>query len=85
MDDYRQVSCEFYAMCELAILRSETLRVAWRGARGQAHIEALRPIDLRTRRHAEFMVAYNCRGTRRVIRLDRVRSATPINTPAAEG
>jgi len=82
MDDYRPVSCAFYGMCEMAILRRETLRVAWRGARGQARVEALRPTDLRTRRHAEFMVAYNNRGARRIIRLDRVRSATPVRAAA---
>lgn len=79
MDKYKPISCELYGMYEMAILRREPLRISWHGARGQDHVEALRLTNLRTRQHAEYMIAYNHFGERRVIRLDRVREAVPVH------
>ncbi len=72
---YTPVSCETYSRYELAILRGQALRVCWKGARGTDRVETLVPLDLRTRRHAEFMIARDLYGRRRVLRLDRIQRA----------
>ena len=76
--DYVPISCAEYSRYELAILRGQALRVSWHGARGVTRVEALRPVDLRTRRHAEFMIARNHLGQQRVLRLDRITSTERI-------
>ncbi|MEJ2059923.1 MAG: transcriptional antiterminator, Rof [Gammaproteobacteria bacterium] len=77
-NEYIPISCADYSRYELAILRGQALRVSWRGARGVAHVETLIPLDLRTRTHAEFLIARNQEGSRRVLRLDRIRHAEPV-------
>lgn len=71
--DYRPISCERYAELELAILRREHLRVAWRTASGKSRIEQLHPLDLRTRQHAEYLIAEDADGELLEIRLDHIR------------
>ena len=75
---YTPISCEIYSNYELAIIRRCLLRVVWEGAGGIDRIETLKPSDLRTRRSAEFMIARNQLGHRRVLRLDRIKSAEII-------
>jgi Rho-binding antiterminator len=70
---YTPISCDTYSRYELAILRGQGLRVAWRGARGIDRVEHLQPVDLRTRTGGEYMIARNLLGQRRVMRLDRIR------------
>ncbi|ACL74037.1 transcriptional antiterminator, Rof [Thioalkalivibrio sulfidiphilus] len=70
--DYTPISCELYSEYELAIMRGRTLKVRWKDRYGMDRVETLRPTDLRTRRHAEFMIARNQLGQRRVLRLDRI-------------
>ncbi len=69
---YVPIPCDIYSRYELAILRGQSLRVAWRGARGIDRIEHLKPVDLRTRSGGEYMIARNRLGQRRVMRLDRI-------------
>jgi hypothetical protein len=69
-------------MYEIAIIQRQPMRVSWLGARGVPRVEALRLVKLRTHRHAEYMIAYNRAGQRRVLRLDRVYSARSLNKPA---
>lgn len=69
---YVPISCELYSRYELAILRGQALRVSWCAACGVHRVEMLMPVDLRTRRHAEFMIARTLEGSRRVLRLDRI-------------
>jgi len=59
-------------------MRGLTLRIAWHERRGLLRVECLRPIDLRTRWHAEFMIARTLAGHLRVLRLDRIREAAPL-------
>ncbi|MFW5454646.1 transcriptional antiterminator, Rof [Thioalkalivibrio sulfidiphilus] len=73
--DYTPISCELYSEYELAIMRGRTLKVRWKDRYGMDRVETLRPTDLRTRRHAEFMIARNQLGQRRVLRLDRIVDA----------
>ena len=80
-NDYRPISCALYSGYELAILHREWLRVCW-GRGGQLRLETLRPIDLRTRRGQEFMIARNLNEVCLVLRLDRIRRALSM---AADG
>ena len=68
---YSPMDCEQYSRLELAILRGRTLRLRWVG-RCMSHIEYVRPEDLRTRRHAEYLVLHDAMNRRRFLRLDRI-------------
>ncbi|HEX5055706.1 MAG TPA: transcriptional antiterminator, Rof [Gammaproteobacteria bacterium] len=76
--EYVPVKCSIYAQYELAILKGQALRIAWTGHQHQSHVETLYPVDLRTRWHSEFMIAHNQLGQQRVLRLDRIQSATVL-------
>jgi Rho-binding antiterminator len=68
---YSPMDCEQYSRLELAILHGRTLRLRWVG-RGMSHIECVRPEDLRTRRHAEYLLLRDGMTRRRFLRLDRI-------------
>jgi Rho-binding antiterminator len=68
---YSPMDCEQYSRLELAILHQCTLRLRWVG-RGLTHIEFVRPEDLRTRRHAEYLLLRDALNRRRFLRLDRI-------------
>jgi Rho-binding antiterminator len=72
MPEYTPIPCELYSEYELAIMRRRALRVRWKDRYGMDRVETLKPTDLRTRRHAEFMIARNHLGQQRVLRLDRI-------------
>ena len=78
MSDYTPIACELYARYELWILRGQTLRVIWRGANASLHIETLRPIDLQTRAHVEYLVAKRGTGEHLELRVDRIAGAEPL-------
>jgi Rho-binding antiterminator len=79
---YIPIPCDIYSRYELAILHRQALRVAWRGARGIDRIEHLKPLDLRTRSGGEYMIARNLLGEWRVMRLDRIKNAKPLQINA---
>jgi len=70
--DYTPISCELYSEYELAIMRGRTLKVRWKDRYGMDRVERLKPSNLRTRNHGEFMIARNHLGQSRVLRLDRI-------------
>lgn len=78
MTDYRPIACEIYAELELAILRRKRLRLAWRDCDGTHHVARLRPKDLMTRRHEEYLLCEDGGGNRVEIRLDRIIRFDPI-------
>lgn len=73
-DDYSPIDCGLYSHYELAIMHRARLRLTWRDASGETHIGIVTPLDLRTRRGAEFMIATQQDGTELEIRLDRITS-----------
>lgn len=77
-DDYTPIDCTTYSEYELAIIRGWALRVAWEEADGVSHIELLKPRDLQTREHVEYLIAERESGERIEIRLDRIRGAQRI-------
>ncbi len=76
--DYTPIPCAVYNRYEVAILNGQTLRVVWKSARDIDRVETLRPLDLRTRSGAEYMIARNHIGQFRVMRLDRIKRAEPL-------
>ncbi len=77
--NYKPISCTLYNFYEVTILDRKSLRIVWKSTRGLDRIETLRPVDLRTRNHAEYMIARNQIGQCRVLRLDRIKHATTIS------
>ena len=72
MTDYRPIPCRMYAELELAVMHQLSLRLGWRLPGGERHLEPVRPLDLYTRNHEEFLVAEDMTGQRLEIRLDRI-------------
>lgn len=68
---YSPMDCAQYSRLELAIVQKRALRLRWLG-RGVTHIEVVRPLDLRTRRHAEYLILRDALDRRRILRLDRI-------------
>jgi len=78
MTDYTPVDCGLYSEYELAILRRRRLRIYWHEADGQARIDVLMPVDLRTRRGEEFLVLERADGQSTELRLDRIGRVEPV-------
>jgi Rho-binding antiterminator len=75
MTDYTPVACDLYSEYEVAIVQRKRLRLSWRQAGGQLRVELLRPVDLRTRNHAEFLLAETLKGNKLELRLDQIIKA----------
>jgi Rho-binding antiterminator len=69
---YTPIECGRYSELELAIMHKEFLKISFLGSGGLMHIETLRPVDLRTYKKAEFLIAVSLSGVHRVLRLDRL-------------
>ncbi|MDN3516908.1 transcriptional antiterminator, Rof [Aquisalimonas lutea] len=78
MSDYHPIACETYAALEIAIVQGTRLRMGWQSPDGHWHLEALLPVDLRSRDHAEFLIAQRSVGRPLEIRLDRIRRFRPL-------
>ncbi|MGD2056120.1 MAG: transcriptional antiterminator, Rof [Gammaproteobacteria bacterium] len=72
MTDYLPIDCGRYSEYELAILQRRRLLLGWRDCAGTLHMEWLRPVDLRSRKGAEFLRVVDHAGDEREIRLDRL-------------
>jgi Rho-binding antiterminator len=72
MTDYTPIDCGLYSKYELAILRGKSLRTWWRESNGKMHIEALKPRDLRTANHEEYLIAEDLNGRQLQVRLDYI-------------
>lgn len=72
MSDYRPIDCSLYSLYELAVMHRQRLRVVWRCSDGMVHMEILLPIDLRTRDHAEYLLAGRQTGEELEMRLDQI-------------
>ena len=77
---YQPIDCATYSEYELAIMRACRLKLCWRGRGGIDRVETLLPTDLRTRSHAEYLIARNLQGAIRVLRLDRIRLQEVLET-----
>ena len=71
MSDYRPVSCALHSEFELAIMRGQRMALKWNDDDGVARRAVVRPVDLVTKNHEEFLVI-EYEGERWAIRLDRI-------------
>jgi len=69
--DYRPIACGTYSQLEVAILHRTPIDCLWTDVDGGRHEARLLPLDLRTRDHAEYLVAETPEGQVE-IRLDRL-------------
>jgi len=74
---YTPIPCERYSELELAILHRQALRIRWRRD-GLDHIATVHPLDLRTRRGAEYLQLRDSAGRRQWWRLDRLGRFEPV-------
>jgi len=72
MTDYTPIDCGLHSEYELAILRGNRLRISWRGADGQHHLDVLKPLDLQTRKREEFLIGEDRHGRQLELRLDHI-------------
>lgn len=75
MTDYRPIDCALYGSYEVAIFKHKRARLSWREADGRIRIDVLKPVDLNTRNHEEFLIAEASDGRRLEMRLDRIIKA----------
>ena len=85
MIDYSPIDCALHSEYELYILRGTHLRIRWVQPDGRRHVEVLKPRDLRTRNHEEYLVAEQHDGQQLEIRLDRIRKIEAIPHSAMAG
>ncbi len=78
MTDYTPIDCGLHSEYELAIIQQRRLRVCWQVADGPTHIDILTPLDLITRKRAEFMLARTRDGRQLELRLDHILSADAL-------
>lgn len=72
MTDYTPVDCAVYSEYEIAILQHRRLRISWCQPDGQLSTQVLRPLDLRTRDHEEFLFGETPDGKTLQLRLDQI-------------
>ncbi len=80
MSDYNPVACATHSEYELAIMQGRRMRLKWHDADGGAHQGVVRPLDLVTRNHAEYLLVEHD-GRREEIRLDRIGKADIEDAP----
>jgi Rho-binding antiterminator len=78
MTDYTPIDCGLHSEYELAILNGKRVRISWREPQGQLHTEVLKPRDLETRNHEEFLIADNSKGQQRKLRRDYIEAAVAV-------
>lgn len=78
-DDYNPIECGLYSEYEVSIMHRHTLRLHWRDAEGLDHIDRIKPLDLQTRNHCEYLIAEDSSCKRLEIRLDRIISREQEN------
>jgi Rho-binding antiterminator len=73
LDPYVPIACARYSDYELAILHRQKLHLRWHET--NVHfVQIVRPLDLKTDNHEEFLICRNDAGETLTIRLDRIRS-----------
>ncbi len=72
MSDYRPIDCSLYSRYESAVMHRQRLRLVWCPGDGIVHMEILLPIDLKTRDHAEYLLARRQTGEELEMRLDQI-------------
>jgi len=79
MTDYTPIDCALHSEYELAIMHAKRLRVSWRPPDDvQLQVEILKPLDLQTCNHEEYLLAERRDGQQLKLRLDCIRKIEAI-------
>ena len=70
---YQPISCALYSEYELAIMHRQKIKLVWH-ENTLTRIATVRPLDLRTKNHQEFLIAEDHQGQALRIRLDFIHS-----------
>ena len=79
MNDYQPISCAFYDLFEIAIMRHQQLILKWRDEKGNSHRQRVQPRDLRILGNAECLIAASSDGQQLELRLDRILKAQMVD------
>ena len=77
MTDYRPVSCAMHSELELAIMHCRFLQLTWRED-NVLHHRVVKPLDLLTLNHEEFLIGKDKDGATLKVRLDAIRQFEPL-------
>lgn len=76
MKDYQPIDCDFHSELELAIMHKKMLKISWKllgdGNEITELSQTIKPIDLVSRSHEEFLILEDEKGHRGEIRLDHI-------------
>jgi len=78
MTDCTPIGCGLHSKYELAILHGKRLHISWVQPDGQLRVEVLKPRDLQTRNHEEYLIAEQHDGQQLELRLDYIRKIDAI-------
>ena len=67
MSSYQRISCEDHSIYELVIMRTQSMRVVIEGK-----LVRIKPIDLVTRKGAEFLIFIDENGQKKLCRADLI-------------
>jgi transcriptional antiterminator Rof (Rho-off) len=67
MSSYQRISCEDHSIYELVIMRTQSMRVVIEGK-----LVRIKPIDLVTRKGAEFLIFIDENGQKQLSRADLI-------------
>ncbi len=70
---YQPISCTLYNEYELAIMQHQQIKLVWHED-GQVHIATVKPLNLISKNHQEFLIAKDHQAQSLDIRLDYIRS-----------
>lgn len=73
-DCYKPISCAQYDSYEIAIMHGEQLQLVWIDDTQRYNICVVKPVDLKTRQGAEFLIATTVDGKTLQLRLDHIQS-----------
>lgn len=72
MTDYQPISCADYSELELAIMHRQSLQLTW-CEDNVLYYRVIKPLDLVTVNHEEFLIGRHNDGSELRIRLDTIR------------
>jgi transcriptional antiterminator Rof (Rho-off) len=81
VNDYTPISCDSHSSFELFVMNGKPIQVSWRDPDGQLHLETVLPKDVLTRNSEEFLLVECRSGQLRELRLDRILTAQPMDSP----
>lgn len=70
---YEPIPCAIHSEYELAIMQQRHMQLVWLDHNAIQHISRVKPLDLITENHAEYLLAQDHEGQSLKIRLDYIR------------